>query len=193
MIKINLLGVPKPKKGKRGGAPVMAAGGGGEGVHPLVILLLCLVVAAGLMGYWYMSLQKQQDKLKSDVAAAQKKKQELAVLQTKVNEKESQKAAFERQVKVIADLEAKRSGPVDLLTMVSDTVNQTDAVWLQVVNDNGGEITMDGQALDVHALANLIANLQKTGYFKSVELKETQQNQDEIMAFSFTLRCAKKS
>lgn len=194
MIKINLLGVPKPKKGKRGGAAVaMPAGGGGEGIHPVVILMIALLITVVGMGYWYITLQNQHAKLQSDYTAAQKKKQELAVLESKVKEKESQRDAFERRVKVISDLEAKRSGPVDLLTMVSTTVNQTDAVWLDAVNDEGGDITMTGQALDVHALANLITNLQKTGYFKDVELKETTQNEDEVMAFAFTLKCQKKS
>ena len=48
MIKINLLGVPKPKRGKRSGgaAPDMGAGGG-EGMNPLIPLVLAAVVCAG--------------------------------------------------------------------------------------------------------------------------------------------------
>lgn len=191
MIKINLLGVPKPKHGKR--AAAAAAAVPGEGLNPILMLVIGLLITASLMGFWWFSLQRDHAKLQSDMAAAQRKKQELAVLEAKVKEKEATRDAFERRVKVIADLEAKRSGPVDLLSMISNTVSQTDAVWLDSMNDTGTEINLKGQALDVHALANLMGNLQRTGYFKDVKLKETQQDDKDIQAFKFELKCEKKT
>lgn len=191
MIKINLLGVPKPKHGKR--AATAAAAVPGEGLNPILMLVIGLLVTITLMGFWWFSLQRDHAKLEADMAAAQRKKQELAVLDAKVKEKEATRDAFERRVKVIADLEAKRSGPVDLLSMISNTVSQTDAVWLDSMNDTGTEINLKGQALDVHALANLMGNLQRTGYFKDVQLKETSQDDKDIQAFKFELKCEKKT
>lgn len=191
MIKINLLGVPKPKHGKRAAAAAAAAPG--EGLNPILMLVIGLLVTITLMGFWWFSLQRDHAKLEADMAAAQRKKQELAVLEAKVKEKEATRDAFERRVKVIADLEAKRSGPIDLLNMISNTVSQTDAVWLESMNDTGTEINLKGQALDVHALANLMGNLQRTGYFKDVQLKETQQDDKDIQAFKFELKCEKKT
>jgi len=42
-------------------------------------------------------------------------------------------------------------------------------------------------------VASLIANLQKTGYFKTVEIKETYQDEavKDMQAFQFTLTCEK--
>ena len=42
-------------------------------------------------------------------------------------------------------------------------------------------------------MANLIANLQKTGYFRAVEVKETFQDDQikDMQAFQFTLTCEK--
>jgi Tfp pilus assembly protein PilN len=192
MIKINLLGVPKAKKGKRAAAAAAAAPG--EGPSPILLLIVGVVVTVVLLGVWYLSLRSEQARLQSDLAAAQKKKQELAVLETKVKQKEAIRDGFERRVKVIADLEAKRSGPVDLLTMMSNTVNQTDAVWLDSMTDSGASIQLNGQALDVHALANFMGNLQRTGYFKDVRLKQTQQQEDkDLQAFTFVLVCDKKT
>ena len=51
--------------------------------------------------------------------------------------------------------------------------------------------TADGRA---HLTpANLIANLQKTGFFKNVEIKETFQDDaiKDMQAFQFTLTCEK--
>lgn len=191
MIKINLLGVPKARKGKRAAAAAAAAPG--EGPSPILLLIVGVVVTLVLLGVWYLSLRSEQSRLQAGVAAAQKKKQELAVLETKVKQKEAIRDGFERRVKVIADLEAKRSGPVDLLTLMSNTINQTDAVWLDSMTDDGARIQLSGQAVDVHALANLMGNLQRTGYFKDVRLKQTQQDDKDIQAFTFVLLCDKKT
>jgi len=47
--------------------------------------------------------------------------------------------------------------------------------------------------LSTGAVANLIANLQKTGYFRNVEIKETFQDDTvkDMQAFQFTLTCEK--
>jgi Tfp pilus assembly protein PilN len=51
----------------------------------------------------------------------------------------------------------------------------------------------EGTALSADAVANLIANLQKTGFFKTVEIKETFQDETikDMQAFQFTLTCEK--
>jgi Tfp pilus assembly protein PilN len=63
------------------------------------------------------------------------------------------------------------------------------------MGDDGKEISVDGMALSTTAVANLISNLKKSGYFKNVELKETLQDDSikEYQAFTFTLICEKQS
>jgi Tfp pilus assembly protein PilN len=48
-------------------------------------------------------------------------------------------------------------------------------------------------ALSADAVASLIQNLQKTKYFKNIEIKETFQDETykEMQAFQFTLTCEK--
>ena len=93
-------------------------------------------------------------------------------------------------------MRANQSGPVSLLTLVGDTVNATDAVWLSKLTDESGAgIKIEGTALNVHAVANLITNLQKTGYFKSVEMTESFQDDNknpgtsDITSFTFSITC----
>jgi Tfp pilus assembly protein PilN len=61
------------------------------------------------------------------------------------------------------------------------------------MKDVGATIDIEGYALSSDAVATLIANLQKTGYFKNVEIKETAQDASikEMQAFLFTLTCEK--
>jgi len=59
------------------------------------------------------------------------------------------------------------------------------------MDDQGTTVNLEGTALSTDAVANLIANLQKTGFFRTVEIKETYQDEQvkEMQAFQFTLTC----
>src|SRR6202142_1584047 len=108
-------------------------------------------------------------------------------------ERQRQADAYKRRVDVIDQLRQDQTGPISLLAMIGDTVNGTEAVWLNSMQDQGANIAIDGTALSSDAVANLITNLQKTGYFKNIEIKETYQDDSvkEMQAFQFTLTCEK--
>jgi Tfp pilus assembly protein PilN len=94
---------------------------------------------------------------------------------------------------VIDQLRAGQAGPVNLMAMMGETVNNTEAVWLSKMEDGGSNVSLEGTALSTDAVANLIANLQKTGFFRAVEIKETYQDETikDMQAFQFTLTCEK--
>jgi len=96
-------------------------------------------------------------------------------------------------VDVIDQLRSNQTGPVNLLAMVGETVNNTEAVWLNSLLDEGNNVAINGMALSSDAVANLISNLQKTGYFRNIEIKETSQDESvkDMQAFQFTLTCEK--
>ena len=110
---------------------------------------------------------------------------------------ERQKEAdnYKRRVDVIDQLRKGQNGPVELLNTIASTVNGTEAVWFNTMKDQGANISIEGMALSTDAVANLISNLQKTGYFKNIEIKETYQDDSvkDMQAFQFTLTCEKKS
>jgi Tfp pilus assembly protein PilN len=96
---------------------------------------------------------------------------------------------------VIDQLKQAQTGPVDLLSTIADTVSHTEAVWLDAMTDDGRNIDFVGMALSPDAVANLMANLEKTNKFKSVEIKETSQDNSfkELQAFKFELICEKSA
>ncbi len=61
------------------------------------------------------------------------------------------------------------------------------------MKDQGANISIQGMALSTDAVANLIQNLQKTGFFKNIEIKETYQDESvkDMQAFQFELTCEK--
>src|SRR5215471_15660823 len=189
MIRINLLGIPKAKRGKRPSAPAV----GGEGPSTTMLVLVFVLVLGGLLWGWYTFVDRQRDQLRTDLQREQAENQKLADVKRKYEAAKAKADQFEQRYKVIDQLKQSQTGPVDLLNMVADTVNKTDAVWLEAMTDDGKSINFTGMALSPDAVANLMANLEKTGKFRSVEFKETAQDVSvkELQAFKFELICEK--
>jgi type IV pilus assembly protein PilN len=191
MIRINLLGVPKSKS-KRG--PSLAAVVPGAGVSVVMKVLLVFALAAAMnFGYWY-HLNAEKARLATQLVQAERKNRELSEVKAKYLEREKQMQQYKRRVDVIDELRSQQFGPVKLMATLGGTVDNTEAVWLSVVSDQGSSIDIQGRALSETAVANLITNLQKTGYFKSVEIKESYQDEQvrNMQAFIFTITCQKQ-
>lgn len=194
MIRINLMGMPKPKKGRRPAAAAMPEYGAPEGPNKLVLLVVALVLAAGpnVGAWWYLG--KEEARIAEATAAADRELATLMQVKTRVEAKQKLVDSYRTRVKVIDQLRSNQAGPVNLLTTIGDTVNRTDAVWLGSMKDEGSWIAVEGVALSHTAVANLITNLKKTGYFENVELRETVQDEKakEVDLFNFTVACEKK-
>src|SRR5580698_549444 len=194
MIRINLLGTAKAK-GKRASAAASAAAvlEVGESGSPMLKVVVALVLAVGFNGWTWYHLDKQGQSIAKSMQVAEQKNRELAEVKAKYLERQREADNYKRRVDVIDQLRASQSGPVDLLNTIGDTVNGTEAVWLNTMKDQGATVDIEGMALTTDAVASLIENLQKTGYFKTIEIKETYQDETfkEMQAFQFVLTCEK--
>jgi hypothetical protein len=189
MIRINLSGAPRSKKGKRAAVPSV----GGEAPNPIAIIAILVILGVGGNGYYYNKLTNEAKKITADKARAMEENHRLAAVKAKYEEAEKQKEVFRKRVEVIDKLRSAQSGPVNLLNSIGDTVNSTDAVWLATMRDDGRNISMDGTALSADAVAKLITNLKKSGFFKNVEIRETFQapGGGDLTMFQFSIVCEK--
>ena len=192
MIRINLLGasIPKSKRTAASAAAVMEMGEVGS---PKLKILLVLVLAGSLnVMYWYR-LDKEKQHIAAQMQVAEQRNRELADVKARYLERQRQADSYKRRVDVIDKLRESQSGPVNLLNTIGDTINGTEAVWLNTMKDQGNSVDIEGMALSTDAVASLIQNLQKTGYFKNIEIKETFQDDTykEMQAFQFILTCEK--
>ena len=192
MIRINLLGSPKPK-GKKNVAVSMPSMDLGNLGGPLVQVAAVLLIAGALnAGYWY-TLDREKKSIEVQTRLAEQKNRELADIKVRYMERQRQAEVYKRRVDVIDQLRNNQTGPVALLSMIADTVNRTEAVWLNSMQDQGANVAIDGTALSSDAVANLISNLQKTGFFRNIEIRESYQDEGikDMQAFQFTLTCEK--
>ena len=195
MIRINLLDTAKGK-GKRvscsSGPAMPTIEMGDMGSPTLKILVVAVLVGLLNLGYWYR-LNHEAESITKKMDEAVRKNRELADVKAKYMERQNQANAYKRRVDVIDGLRAQQTGPVNLMAMMGETINNTEAVWLKKMDDSGPQVNLEGTALSADAVANLIANLQKTGFFRDVEIKETYQDETikDMQAFEFTLTCEK--
>ena len=194
MIKINLLenSKGKSKRGGGGGPSMPSMEMGDMGSPKLKVLAVLVVVGLFNLGYWYR-LDHQAKAIAAHMKVAETKNRELADVKARFLERQTQANNYKRRVDVIDGLRQNQTGPVNLLAMLGETVNNTEAVWLSKMDDTGPIVKLEGTALSTDAVANLIANLQRTGYFKTVEIDETYQDDQikDMQAFQFTLNCEK--
>lgn len=191
MIRINLLGTPKAKS-KRNAVPAVSLEMGEPG-SPRMKLLIVLVLVGGLNWVYWHRLDNQSKTIAHNMQLAEQKNRELADVKTRYLERQRQADNYKRRVDVIDQLRASQTGPVELLNSIGDTINDTEAVWLNTMKDEGNSINIEGTALSADAVAALIQNLEKTGHFRNIEIKETYQddNYKDMQAFQFTLSCEK--
>jgi type IV pilus assembly protein PilN len=196
MIRINLLGTPRAK-GKRGSAatagPSLEIGDVGS---PTIKVLVAIALLAGANGFYWYYLDHQAKEIATKMQVAEDHNRQLSVVKAKYLERQKQADNYKRRVDVIDQLKTTQNGyPTNLLNTIGDTINGTEAVWLSSMKDQGTNVAIQGMALSTDAVATLIENLQKTGYFKNIEIKETYQDESvkDMQAFQFELTCEKGS
>jgi type IV pilus assembly protein PilN len=194
MIRINRLEAPKPKN-KRSAMPSMPTMEVGDVGSPRLKVLIAFGLAAAFNLYTWYHLDAEKKLIAQNMVQAEQKNRELADVKQRYMARQREAENYKRRVDVIDQLRnhQNQSGPVDLMAMVGETVNNTEAVWLNNLKDQGTSVDIEGMALSTDAVANLISNLQKTGYFRNVEIKESIQDETikDMQAFQFTLSCEK--
>jgi type IV pilus assembly protein PilN len=194
MIRINLLEAPKPKN-KRSAMPSMPTMEVGDVGSPRLKVLIAFGLAAAFNLYTWYHLDAEKKLIAQNMVQAEQKNRELADVKQRYMARQREAENYKRRVDVIDQLRNanNQGGPVNLMAMVGETVNNTEAVWLNNMKDQGASVDIEGMALSSDAVANLISNLQKTGFFRNIEIKESVQDETikDMQAFQFTLTCEK--
>ena len=117
-------------------------------------------------------------------------KARLDQLKQQVDNFEKQKAILLQRIGVIEGLQRNRTGGQELLEAIANTVSRTDTLWLTSVERKGDALTINGSAGSINAVANYITQLRRSGYFQTVEIKESHQDSAnkavQIFIFSLT-------
>jgi type IV pilus assembly protein PilN len=175
MIRINLLAVDRERAKRR------TAGGGislGLQATQQKITLACsliLVLTALGVGWWYWSLVKQSARIEKDIVYSQQETARLRSLIQQVQAYEARRVQLQQRVGLIELLRKGQAGPVHLLDEISRSL--PDMLWLTEIKQQGSDLTITGRCTTVTALADFVDNLKLGGYFKPVEILDSQVEQ----------------
>jgi len=122
------------------------------------------LACAGL--YFWKSNQIKD--LEAQIEKAEKRQKELQAIKAQVDALLKKRETFQRKVEIIEKLKADQSGPVHLLDEVSKAL--PDFVWLGAMQQGGPGVKLDGQSNSLTAIADYITNLQRSGWFPTVDL-----------------------
>jgi Tfp pilus assembly protein PilN len=182
MIRINLLGRNRPKA-TRTTVPL-------EATLQFVLLAIALVVSLGALWGHYLLLERENTKVLAHIQTQTGEKARLEQLKQQVDNFEKQRAVLQQRIGVIEGLQRNRTGGQELLEAIANTVSRTDTLWLTSVERKGDALTINGSAGSINAIANYITQLKRSGYFQTVEIKESHQDDTnktvQIYVFSLT-------
>jgi len=155
------------------------------------VYFLSVVCLVTLMIYSYLNLSNTLTKLKgeeaqlrSELASYAKVTQEIALIRRRTQE-------IQDKFDVVKDLEKQSSGPLRLLEEIATSV-PIDRLWLSAVVEKGGDLTLEGSAMDNDTVALFMTNLEKKKQIKSVDLKTTKLHnfpKYKLDAANFVLAC----
>jgi type IV pilus assembly protein PilN len=181
MIRINLLGQARPKAARR---PVDTGA-----ALPIVFVGAGLVLGGLVLGYIYLSWQKQLSAENDKIKSLKAQKAELQQIKAQVEEFDAQKKLLQVRVDTIEKLQRDRTGGQELLDMVANTVSRTENLWLTDLSRKGNVLNVTGASASINSVANFITAMKRSGYFQKVEIEESKQDEKggAVQTFTFKL------
>jgi Tfp pilus assembly protein PilN len=173
MIRINLLPAKKALKIP----PVFTYGAIGTVVLGIVLIASSLYLIAKVSG------------MHTEVSAKEKKLEELKKAINEIKNYEKNNEEVRQKTQIIEQLKKNQVVPLRLLDEVSERLPK--GVWLTILNDKSGVISIEGFAHTNYDLVAYVQNLKESKYLTDVMLVESRQtaiDTFEVYKFKLTFR-----
>ena len=157
MIRVNLL-AKKASKKKAGAIQHLAIGAGAV-----------VILAVGL-GWVWVDQNGKLGKLRTEIAKQDAEKVRLKNVNEEKVRFEKEKGELERKLGIITKLQKERIVPVHLLDELTRVIDASTPIWITNYGYTPAGVAIDGYSLSNEALRPMVDNLEKSGYYKSVEL-----------------------
>jgi type IV pilus assembly protein PilN len=166
MIRINLLGVERPKQHKAGitfdfGRHVTLACG---------VIMVSSVIG---IGWWYWSLTQASAHVDQEIATAQREAARLRAVLADVERFEATRKQLQQRVSLIEQLRSGQTVPVQLLDHVSRSL--PDSLWLTQMDQTASGVTIEGLSTTLIAVSDFVRNLGLSPLLKKpIEIVNTE-------------------
>lgn len=153
-----------------------------------LLLAACLAGAVGWLVLDYYRTETAVAQVERQLVLQRAALAQLNRLQTEVTTFEREKAAIDRRIQLITQLESNRADSQQLLASIAGTVDRTPLLWLTRVSCKGDSLSIEGEAGSISAVAAFISALRFSGHFGQIQMKTTQQQPNsQVPSFNFSL------
>lgn len=139
----------------------------------VALVVLLFVVVAGTIATVHAMIGADIDRARQRIS---ERKAEIARLQKvigEVKEFRKKKRDLEEKLDVIARLEERQRGPSRVLYEIARLI--PEKMWIEKLRDNGGQIDLEGYAIDNQTIARFMTDLERSPLFRGVRLEVTKQ------------------
>jgi len=173
MIKINLLATRDVKKKE-------------TMQQQIIIAVLALFATLGLIAYFHIGInnaianiiQEKKD-VNEEIKSLQKEAKALKKYKRQLK-------ALGIRKKVIKKLQVERNGPVMVMDELAMTMPRE--LWIDDLKLRSGKLTIKGYAADNETLANFMRGLNKSNFFKNINLSQSKKSKKSGLTVNiFTL------
>ncbi len=161
MIRINLL-------------PVRAARKRENIRRQVSVFALSVFLVLSVMAYVTIHLGRNISDLNAKIEDAQGELKKLQAINKQVNEIKKKLEKLEAKSNIIGMLEADRAGPVRIMDALTSLV-VAEKMWLTSLTETGKKMNLAGVATDNKTIADFMTRLEKSPYFKVVDLISSKQ------------------
>jgi Tfp pilus assembly protein PilN len=170
MIRINLLGERKKQL-----ITLKAPTGPPKSSFLILLFLLVFVVAGAYLFFRHQYLVREQSRIQDELVFMEKEKARRQQMLNEIGKFEKEKKVLESRIAVINELKRNQLGPIRWLNSLSTATDQTPNIWLVAVGQTGNQMTLEGMATSIRAVANFVTALKRAEAFKNVVINETSQ------------------
>jgi len=158
-------------------------------IEQMVVLIAVAVVSIVACGGVYAVML---NKGSGEQEAKAEKEQESTRLQKAIGEVkrfEKLQAELRNKLGVLEKLKEGKTGPVLLLEELNRAV--PEKLWLETFKETGGSVNITGLGYDEETVATFMQQLEKSPYFRGVELQVIEQTSVAGTKFhKFSISCA---
>jgi Tfp pilus assembly protein PilN len=152
----------------------------------LASVLAAFAIVGFIWRYWTTEINRLNQEYAKQQIEAERLKQIRAENQRYVQQRQQ----LESRIDTIQTLVNSRVGPADFMTALGNVVNRSSDLYLLTVTPEGARVVIQGQSNSVDSIASFVANLENSGSFEQVQLRQYfQDDQPNRMSFKFHLDC----
>ncbi len=148
--------------------------------YALMVLAVCLTY------YFHWDAKNRLAEASSLRTELREQSEQLKAVQTEAEKFEKIKNQTLDRINAIEDLKKSQRDPLKLMNSLVDGVSSNSNIWLTTLKKEGSSITLQGYALNVPAIADLIEILEKSPPFTKVEINYWEVQPSSV---EFDLSC----